>query len=131
MTSKIITDSVRAEMKRLYREGATFTDIGERFGVTGSTVHCAIDPIYAEKRRQDVNRNRNRAGGYITVPSAKEKGAEAVQERDPIALTDTYSIRPYVIRVPNRTALGTSFWTEKAEYHLVSLPLLSIQARAA
>lgn len=131
MTSKIITDSVRVEMKRLYREGATFTDIGERFGVTGSTVHCAIDPIYAEKRRQDVNRNRNRAGGYITVPSAKEKGAEVVQERDPIALTENYSIRPYVIRVPNRTALGTSFWTEKAEYHLVSLPLLSIQARAA
>lgn len=130
MTSQLITDFVRAEMKRLHREGVTFTEIGERFGFTASTVHCAVDPVYAEKRRQDVNRNRNRAHGYIVVPSAKDKRAEAVQDREPIALTENYSIRPYAMRVPNRTALGTSFWTEKAECHWVSLPLLSIQARA-
>lgn len=63
--------------------------------------------------------------------TTKEKRASFGDDRDPIALTETYSIRPYAMRVPNRTVLGTSFMTEKAEYHLVSLPLLSIQARAA
>lgn len=130
MTSKHISDFVRSEMKRLRSEGATFTEIGERFGFTASTVHCAVDPIYAEKRREDINRNRGRARGYIVVPTPTERRTEAVQDREPIALTETYSIRPYAMRVPNRTALGTSFLTEKAECHWVSLPLLSIQARA-
>ncbi|TPM37030.1 hypothetical protein [Mesorhizobium sp. B2-3-2] len=57
--------------------------------------------------------------------------AAAHQDRDPIALTEKYSIRPYAMIVPNRTALGTSFMTEKAQYHLVSLPMLSIQERGA
>ncbi len=63
--------------------------------------------------------------------TTKEKRESFGADREAISLTETYAIRPYVMRVPNRSALGTSFMTEKAEYHLVSLPLLSIQARAA
>lgn len=126
-----VTDAMRAEMKRLRNEGETFTEIGLRFGFTGSTVHCAIDPIYAEKRREDVARNRTRASSRIVVPVPREKPEERSQERDPIALTETYSIKPYAMRVPNRTALGTNYLTEKAECHWVSLPRLSIQEVAA
>ena len=126
-----VTEAMRAEMKRLRNEGASFTGIGKKFGFTGSTVRCAIDPVYAEHRRERVNFNRDRASGYIIVPPVREKPEERIQERDPIALTETYSIRPYAMRVPNRTALGTNFLTEKAECHWVSLPRLSIQGRAA
>lgn len=56
----------------------------------------------------------------------EDQRAEYAQDRQSIALTDAYSIQPYVIRVPNRTALGASFMTDKAAYHFVSLPLMSI-----
>lgn len=62
--------------------------------------------------------------------TSKERRAELARDRDPIALTESYSIRPYVTRIPNREALGTSFKTEKAEFHLVLLPRLSIQGSA-
>ena len=126
-----VTEAMRAEMKRLRNEGATFTEIGGKFGFTASTVHCAVDPVYAEHRRERVNFNRDRARGCIVVPSVREKPEERSQERDPIALTETYSIRPYAMRVPNRVALGSSTLTEKAECHWVSLPRLSIQGAAA
>lgn len=59
--------------------------------------------------------------------TTKEKRESFGADREAISLTETYAIRPYVMRVPNRSALGTSFLTEKAECHWVSLPLLSIQ----
>lgn len=62
--------------------------------------------------------------------NTKEQRLVALQDRDPIALTAKYSIRPYVARIPNRMALGIPM-TEKATFHLVSLPFLRIQERAA
>ena len=62
---------------------------------------------------------------------SKEMRALISEDRMPIELTETYSIRPYAARVPNRNALGSGFLTEKAECHYVSLPLLKIQERAA
>lgn len=64
----------------------------------------------------------------LTTKAAREAAGE---DRTPIPLTERYAIQPYVMRVPNRTALGTSFLTEKAECHFVSLPRLSIQGRGA
>lgn len=53
------------------------------------------------------------------------------QDRAPIVVDEKLSLRPYTMRVPNRTALGTSFFTQKADCHLVSLSLLSIQEQRA
>jgi hypothetical protein len=51
-------------------------------------------------------------------------------DREPIVVDENLTIRPYTMRVPNRTALGTSFFTQKAECYFVSLPLLAIQEKA-
>lgn len=61
--------------------------------------------------------------------TTQEQRQKIFAERPSIPLTDTYSIQPYPARVPNRTALGSVFQTEKAECAFVSLPLLSIQRR--
>ena len=66
------------------------------------------------------------------MPKITRRTIRAIKpaDRAPIIVAGLPPLRPYTVRVPNRTALGTSFFTQKAECHLVSLPLLAIQEKA-
>lgn len=44
--------------RAMLKAGATLRTVGERFGVTGDTVKCKVDPVYLERRREQNNLNR-------------------------------------------------------------------------
>lgn len=59
--SKLQDHSI-AEARRMREAGHSWGMIGRMFGVNPDTVMCAIDPIYAERRRQQLRDSRARVG---------------------------------------------------------------------
>lgn len=68
---------------------------------------------------------RNAEGAKLLVPAPRDRAGQ------PIAVTETFAIRPYAIRVPSTTALSAKAVTEATSYHQVSLSWMSIQGGAA
>lgn len=52
---KRITDEIRTQARQLRKEGLSYRDIGTALGFTGCSIHKALDPHYAEKRRTQIN----------------------------------------------------------------------------
>lgn len=80
MTKRVSLEQ-KAEMRRLHADGWTFARIGERLAFQGETVRRAIDPIYAEVRREQINdaRQFRRQGGRS--PKAGRPAAMSIDIR--------------------------------------------------
>ena len=118
--TKRVTTEVLSAAKKLRAAGFTHDQIGKQLGFTGGTIHCALDPAYAARRRQQVNAARQARGG--DRPTVPERKAPPPIEFD----QDAYSQPVYRKFVPNRTALGSGPLTPKGEGFWITLPMVSI-----
>lgn len=68
---------------------------------------------------------RNTDGAKLMRPAPCENAGQ------PIAVTETFAIRPYALCIPSTTALSANAVTEASSYHHVSLSWMSIQGAPA
>jgi len=69
------------EARRMRLAGHSFREIGRTFGVSGDTACAAIDPIYAERRRQWLRESRERVGRKFYVQPKKPAAPPKIKLR--------------------------------------------------
>lgn len=131
MTREKATAWNEQEARRMRDDGATWALIGERFGVSPTIVHCRLDPVYKERRREQKNYGRSdrdaverkaEAPNFHRVLRLVEDGPERQSEPPPAGVYRRF--------VPNRIALALPV-TETKQGCWVSLPYVSILGNLA
>jgi hypothetical protein len=119
------------EARDLKAQGMGWNEIGRIFGISATVAHMRTDPIYAAKRREQINANRRMASyalgkrdhvHHVVPEPAKD---EEIGTGPFITASGIVAYRQWV---PNRTALGSAPLTAKGEGGYVSLPFVSILA---
>ena len=121
MSHIIVPEAARAEMKRLHAEGMSVVKIANHLGYSGYTVRCIVKPGFREMRTLQVMSSRERTRVTRVVASVERPGVK--RDPEPIAITDRYVIRPYVVCIPDHSS--------PQPYQHVSLARLSIQEARA
>lgn len=73
-----------AEARRMRSAGHSWREIGRTFGVNGDTVMAAVDPIFAERRRQWSRDSRAKIGRAKSPRPANVSAMPASRRRSTI-----------------------------------------------
>lgn len=94
-----------AQAQRMRDGGMSWEELAEVFGAAPATMHMKLDPIYAEKRRQQINEARRRKGKQRDRPTANTS-------EDKLALlavvpdTRTWQQKLFGDPIPSRSSLA-------------------------
>jgi len=117
------------EARGLKAQGMGWTEIGRIFGVSATMAHMRADPIYAAKRRDQINANRRMASYTF---GKRDHVHHVIPEPVKAEDTDTgpfmtpSGIMAYRKHIPNRISLTSQPVYEATATKVVTLPWVSI-----
>lgn len=117
------------EARGLKAQGMGWNEIGRIFGISATVAHMRTDPIYAAKRREQINANRRMVsyalGKRDHVQHVKPEPIKAGGRDDGPFMTAS-GIMAYRKEIPNRISLTSQPVYEATATKVVTLPWVSI-----
>ena len=113
------TPEAAAYAKLLRDQGLTFVEIGRRLGASSTTIRVWLDPKYADRRREDVKRQRKGKNYHLQAMTASAKWSRhARAKQDP----DSEIRLPTLVHIPGvepseRYATAPSRLARRAAVH--------------